>query len=274
MDNNKSMVKFTFLPIASMQDLATAGNMLAASGMFGINSPAAGFVVAATCHAEGISFLEFQRTYHIIENKPAMRADAMLAKFRERGGRYIIIENSKEKASADFEFEKSKINFTYSMEDAKQAGICYGSGGKLKTNWEKFPSNMLWARMASNAVRRLCPEIVAGTYTPEEIEDFDDTPRSQAEEPQPITTNEMDDRIAAMKSAAPEPEPEPEFDYSICPIPGGMFQKPWALMDLKTLRLAYTLKHEKMEPKHYEMIKNLVIKLEQERGSGNGNGAN
>jgi len=31
---------------------------------------------------------------------------------------------------------------------------------------------MLWARVCSDAVRTLCPEIVSGTYTPEEVGDF------------------------------------------------------------------------------------------------------
>lgn len=32
---------------------------------------------------------------------------------------------------------------------------------------------MLWARVTSDGVRALCPEIVAGVYTPEEIADFE-----------------------------------------------------------------------------------------------------
>jgi hypothetical protein len=37
---------------------------------------------------------------HIIEGKPSMRADAMLAKFVERGGKYEIAERSATRAAA------------------------------------------------------------------------------------------------------------------------------------------------------------------------------
>lgn len=278
MVNGNALVKLDrALPITSMADLSAMGQLLAQSGMFGINNPAAGFVLAATCHSEGISPLEFKRTYHIIDGTPSMRADAMLAGYRTRGGKYKIIEISNIRAAADFEFEKQKIQFEFTMDEAKRSGICFkGDGKTLKANWSRSPKNMLWARMASNAVRFLCPEIVAGSYTPEEIEDMRTEPDGETSEP--VAIENISDRVNAMKTANPiqdEPQPtqptnsepnpwtakpieqKPAFDYSICPdMPGckvaGM---KWSDMDLNTLGLAIQLKHPMMEPEHYAAIR-------------------
>ena len=283
----KALVKIERMPIASMNDLASAGTLLAQSGMFGITSPAAGFVVAATCHSEGISLLEFQRTYHIIDNMPTMKPAAMLARFRERGGKYRIIETSPTRAAAEFDFEKQKIEFEYTMDQAAKAGICYGKNGALRTNWQRFPEDMLWARMTSRAVRRLCPEIVAGVYTPEEVYDMR---ADETEHAEPVPVTNTTERIAALKSAAavvptrdttptetpteaknPFFEPvataeKPQFDYGVCPIPGDMHGKRWDEMETRILKIAWTVKHETMEPEHYELIKNLIA--ERQQGSG------
>lgn len=203
------------LPVTSMEELATAGELLARSGMFGIANAAAGFVVATTCHQQGISLMEFQRTYHIVEGKPSMRADAMLAEFRKRGGRCRIVENSVTRAAAEFEFEGQKVPFAYTMEDAQRKGDCYkGDGKTLKHTWQKRPEDMLWARLVSMAVRRLCPEINAGLYTPEEVADFDGAkPRS---EPKTIDVQEAARRMDPAAQTPTEPEP----DYTVCPLEG------------------------------------------------------
>jgi hypothetical protein len=41
--------------------------------------------------------------------------------------------------------------------------------GKQKQPWAKFPAHMLKWRCVSDAVRVVCPEIIAGMYTPEEL---------------------------------------------------------------------------------------------------------
>jgi hypothetical protein len=142
------------LPANSLADLATAGQLLAKSRMFGVDNDAAGFVVVATCYQQGISLMEFHRTYHIVEGRPSMRADAMLAEFRKRGGKYKIVENSQTRAAAEVEFEGQKLPFEFTMDDAKRTGDCFKSDGKtLKLTWQKRPEDMLWARLVSRMVR-------------------------------------------------------------------------------------------------------------------------
>ena len=191
------------MPVATISDLQQVGQAIAQSGMFGINNPAAGLVVAMTCHSQGISLLEFARTYHVIEGKPSMRADAMLAEFRNRGGKYTIIENSVTRAAADFEFEGVKFSGVYTIEDAQRSGDCFKSDGKtLKHNWQHRSENMLWARMVSRSVRMLCPEIVAGIYTPEEVEDYRGPDNARVV--QPISVDEARARQSAQQGLHPQ----------------------------------------------------------------------
>jgi hypothetical protein len=225
------------LPVANMGEIATAGALLAQSGMFGAMNAAAGFVIAATCYQQGISLMEFRRTYHMTDEGPAMRSDAMAAEFRNRGGSYEIIENSTQRAAARFEFEDQDIEFSYSMDDARRTGDCFkGDGKTLKHNWSKRPEDMLWARMISRAVRRLCPEINAGLYSPEEMQDIDGDPA-----PRPpmrvLTPDEVQERV--QKVTPPKPAPVAELDCTRVPEGfGDASGKLWSELDDDTLAAA------------------------------------
>ena len=254
------------LPTNTLADLVRAGELLAQSGMFGIANAASGFVVAATCHQQGISLMEFQRTYHIVEGRPSMRADAMLAEFRKMGGRHRIVENSATRAEAVFEVEGQTFTGVFTIGDAQATGDCYKTDGKtLKHTWAKRPADMLWARMVSRSVRRLCPEIVAGLYTPEEAADFDE-PR-----PARTVTPEIAPDVAAARAtgsatvpATATPAPAP-VDFTVCPAGfDAMTGVPWADMDADTLRAALECNAESLTHTHRAAIR---VALEQKGGA-------
>ena len=250
------------MPVTNMGELIHVGQQLAQSGMFGIENPAAGFVVASTCYQQGITMMEFLRTFHIVKNRPAMKADAMLADFRKRGGKYKIVENSTTRAAAEFDFEGQKLSFEYGMEDAKRIGDCYDKGTTLKYNWQRRPEDMLWARMVSRAVRRLCPEIVAGVYTPEEVQDFDDAaPRGGI--PVVLSAEEAARRAKLVQAesvavdAANETAPGIVSGFSFCPDGFGDYSgHPWEEMDDTTLEAAAVA--EGLEDGHRESIREVL----------------
>jgi hypothetical protein len=230
-----------------MGEIATAGALLAQSGMFGAMNQAAGFVIAATCHQQGISLMEFTRTYHIVEGKPSMRADAMLAEFRKAGGKHRILSNTTERAAVELEIDGQKVEFAYDINDAKRTGDCFkGDGKTLKHNWSKRPEDMLWARVISRGVRRLRPEIVAGLYTPEEVEDF--APERAA--PAPITVDEAARRAKPVDATVTAAfAPQPTIDASTCPVLGTEFDgQSWG--DIPTEALANALAYEGPELTH------------------------
>lgn len=254
------------MPASTMTDLVKAGELLAQSGMFGFKDSGSGFVVAVTCQQQGISLLEFVRTYHIVNGRPSMRADAMLSELRQRGGRHKIVENSVTRAALEITFEGVTQVFDFTMKDAERTGDCY-DGTKLKHNWLKRPDDMLWARCISRAVRRICPEIVSGLYTPEETEDFtpDKPPRG---EPRVITPETVKERTAprtiTVDPVKSDPAPEVIGDCTTCPTLGSTLDGlPWIEMDTTVLINALNSQKPEMKPGHKAAIRLILEEREK-----------
>lgn len=177
------------LPVASMSDMATVGDMLAKTGMFGTNNPNEGFVIAAMCHQEGISFIKYMQTYHLIKGKVSKRADAIQADFQRGGGKLKIIQRDAEGAVVELEKEGAKFKSACMWKDCLLEPFVYKGGADdlkkpeaqrvIKENYStpRKRMQMMWARAISDGVRTVDASSVHGCYTPEEIEDFDDERR-------------------------------------------------------------------------------------------------
>jgi hypothetical protein len=231
------------MPVKGMSDLMDAGKLIARSGLCGAKDEASGFIIAMTCYQEGIPILDFPKTYHIINGRIAMRADAMLARFRIKGGRYKIIEHSVTRAEILVTWEGTTIPFSYSIEDGRRTGDALAPSGKLKDNWEKRPESMLWARCVSNMVRMLCPEVVAGVYTPEEIMDIG--PTGEVQKVATVDRSVVERAMEKAREVKVEVGPakvgkeERPVDYSICPDGFGDYSgKRWETLDSEVLASA------------------------------------
>ena len=161
-------------PIHAMQVM---GEMIAGSGMFGCTKTEQGMVLAMQCLAEGKPPLELAKTYHIIEGKLTMRADAMLGRYLTSGGKVKWTERSDKRVAATWICDGNEVEIAVTIEEMTKNSVALGNNGKLKTNWQRFPRQMLTARNISEAVRLLMPQIVAGIYTPEEVSDFSNNDR-------------------------------------------------------------------------------------------------
>jgi|GEM_PF-1974453 len=172
------LAKMDGIPINSMADLEKMGEALAKSCMFGAETTQAGMIIVATCKQEGLSFLQFQRTYDIIQGKPAMKSGAMLGAFQAGGGEYQIVQRNAEGAELIASFGSNKdVNFRISWDDLKDEPYTKKKGGKIfKETWAtpRGRTAMIWARLISDMVRAMAPSIVHGVYTPEETYVFDD----------------------------------------------------------------------------------------------------
>lgn len=158
----------------SVQDLEVMADRVAKSKLFGLDASQA-FTLMLLCQAEGIHPVKAVQRYHVIQGRPAMKADAMLADFLRIGGtvHWNTESDDREKCEAIFthpKFAPDGKTIKFSMADAKSAGLTGNS------TWQKYPSNMLRARVVSNGVRMIAPGIVAGLYTPEEVESLDPEP--------------------------------------------------------------------------------------------------
>jgi hypothetical protein len=303
------IVKYNAMPVATMADIATEGQLLAQSGMFGAKNPAEGFVIAGICRQAGIPYLDFMQTFHFYHGRVSMKADAMLAKFQEAGGTFEIVERTAEKASAVFTYNGKSYPFSLSWEQAAQEPFVYAGGPdaqmaaldqpmekrKLKDKYKTPVSRkqMLWARLVSDSVRCICPKVINGTYTPEEVDDFEPqghapagpgpvaldpveaakrveaTPLPPAAHPAPAQFNAPAQAVQAVPVQIADPEPNPfnlveqinNQDWSVCPIPGcAVTGKPWDQFDPEELQVALQTTHPDMMPHHYLAIREALAK--------------
>ena len=160
----------------SVNDLEVMSDRVAKSKLFGLDAAQA-FTLMLLAQSEGIHPMKAMQRYHIISGKPAMKADAMLADFLRVGGtvEWITEADDTERCEALFrhpQFCPKGKTVKFSVADARKAEL---TGNKM---WSKYPANMMRARVISNGIRMIAPGIVAGLYTPEEVQDFSqDEPR-------------------------------------------------------------------------------------------------
>lgn len=156
-----------------MEAAEQLGQWITRSGMFGADRPEQGNLLALQCLVERKAPLEMAKHYHVIQGRLSLRADAMLALYRERGGKVIWKQFDALGAKAQWVYDGNDLELAYTADDAKAAGFLPARGG---SGWAKFPAEMMRARLISKAVRMLAPEVCTGSYTPEEIADFDNKP--------------------------------------------------------------------------------------------------
>jgi hypothetical protein len=179
--------------------ISMMGSAIFKSGMLGCDNDSQGAVLAMTCFSKGSDPLSLAQRYNIIKGKLSMKADAMLAEFRSRGGRHKVVSRTAERAAIELTMDGHETLFEFRWDDARQEPFIYNGKEaenvrfiqadnqaelekRLKPKYATARSRMqmLWARAVSDGVRTICPEVNLGTYTPEEIEDFDETPATSS----------------------------------------------------------------------------------------------
>jgi hypothetical protein len=154
------------------------GSFLAKSGMFGCERTEQGMVLAMACMTERKSPLEIKRRFHLVGGELSMRADAMLADLRSRGGKHKVVSRTADRAAIELTYDGQTQSFSFTWDEAKAEPFVYGRDGRtIKTNyatpWQR--KKMLWARVISDAVHTMAPEVATGIYTPEELDDIPQT---------------------------------------------------------------------------------------------------
>jgi hypothetical protein len=189
--------------------IKTLGLAILHSEMFGCNNASQGAVLALECMARRVPPMTLAERYHIIHGRLSMRADAMLADFRTKcGGSHRVIERTPNVAHIELTVGKESRSFSLTWEDARHEPFAYvGKEASIidkiqRGLWKELMMKpkyatprsrcqMLWARVVSDGVRAMAPEVVAGYYTPEEIDDTPEAathPAKQPPEATPIVT--------------------------------------------------------------------------------------
>ncbi len=139
------------------------------SNLFGIKTKTQALALMALCQAEGLHPAKAIQDYHIIQGRPALKSDAMLARFQAAGGVVEWVEYSEAKVSGRFSHPQSSptpILIEWTIEQARRIGLAG------KDNWKNYPRAMLRARVISEGVRTVYPGIASGVYTVEEVQDM------------------------------------------------------------------------------------------------------
>lgn len=152
----------------ALGDMQVMANAIVKSGLFGMKTPDQALALMIVATAEGRHPGSVASDYHIIQGRASLKADSMLARFQQSGGRVEWHDHTNEKVSATFSHPAGgSLRIDWDMPRAKAAGL----GGK--DNWKSYPRQMLRARVISEGVRATFPAVLNGMYTPEEVGEFD-----------------------------------------------------------------------------------------------------
>jgi len=139
------------------------------SGLFKGKVPnvSAGVIALAFGNDLGLSPTTSLTSIHVIEGKPVMSGNLMLALVKKTPGWKVkVIERSNTRCVLEW-VENGEVQgrSEFSMEDAKLAGL------QNKDNWRKYPKAMLFNRAVSDGFKTYCPHLACGhtVYTPEEL---------------------------------------------------------------------------------------------------------
>lgn len=164
-------------------------------------SPADVCLVLLTGHELGIGPAQALRDIHIIEGKPSLSASLMVALVLRSGcARYFrLVETTPQSATYETQRhgEPGRQQLTFTIQEARQAGLLdRGKSDEMRrmNNWNRYPSAMLRARAKSSLAREVYPDVLAGFYTPDELDNEQpvaaDEPFAAVEKPVVVSPDE------------------------------------------------------------------------------------
>lgn len=132
-------------------------------------SPQAAMMIIMAGREMGLGAMASLRSFHVVEGKPTMSAQLMMALCMKHPAckqfRVLRSQCSNEKGVVlvqRVEWDEPEV-YTWTIEDAEAANL---TG---KNNWRKHGRQMLINRAIAEAARFTFPELMANTYSPEEI---------------------------------------------------------------------------------------------------------
>lgn len=134
-------------------------------------------VVAMTAVNRGIDLMDACLPFEILNGRLSKKTIAMLAEYKARGGKYRELRRDSESASIEYTYDGRTTTFTLNWEQIKDEDYTKERDGKTYKPRYKEPHSrmqMLWARLVSDSLGVIAPEVKGGLYTPEETADIAD----------------------------------------------------------------------------------------------------
>jgi len=166
------------IALVPMADIKIMAEAIASSGLFGIKTSSQAFALMLIASAEGKHPATAAQEYNIIQGRPALKADAMMARFQAAGGKVQWGEYTDKRVAGTFSHPQGgSVEIVWTFEQAKAIGLTN------KDNWKNYPRAMLRARVISEGIRTIYPGVAVGIYTPEEVQDFEPIKQEKAINP-------------------------------------------------------------------------------------------
>jgi len=160
--------------LITVDQIQTMANAVVKSQLFGMKTVEQATALMLIAQAEGYHPALAARDYHIIQGRPTLKAETMMARFQQQGGKVDWKTLTDEEVTATFSHPSGgSATITWTFEQARKAGL---TG---KDNWKNYPRAMLRARVVSEGIRTVFPGVVLGVYTPEEVQDIPTQPKSR-----------------------------------------------------------------------------------------------
>src|SRR3990167_3914892 len=176
-----------------------------------VDTPEKAAVIILTGRELNLPSMAALRSIYVVNGKPALSAQMMLAKAYSTGEleNIKIVESGKgESASCSVTIRRkgrSEYTYTFTVEMAKQMQ-------KYANEWLKQPANMCKQLAISGNLRVTFPDAILGMYTPEEIESIvvEEKPTAAELMPKPLKKVESNGDKAAENDAALLKPPPPK----------------------------------------------------------------
>jgi hypothetical protein len=154
----------------TVSDVERVANAIAKGGLFGSRDPNAVLTLCLLAQAEGQHPAVVFRDYHVINGKPAKKAEAMLRDFINAGGKVEWHQLDDTCADATFTHPAGSARISWNHKRAQTAGL--GSNQMYR----KFPRQMLRSRVISEGIRTVYPGATSGLYEEGEVASFEPVP--------------------------------------------------------------------------------------------------
>jgi len=142
-----------------------------------VKTPEQAVVIALKGKELGLTPMASFELIDVIMGKPALKPKGMAGMVRKGGVKYQTIKDfepifNEEGKKVDMEtvirFYRDGLeeNVRYTYMDAQTLGLT------SKDNWKKQPGVMMYWRCFSKGANRVCPDLIGGLYTTEELSSF------------------------------------------------------------------------------------------------------
>jgi len=190
--------------LITVQDMGVMADAIVRSGFYGFKTKDQVIAVMLVAQAENKHPATVMQEYDIIQGRPALKSQAILARFQLAGGKVQWKEVGPKRCIGTFSHEAGgSITVEWTIEMAKQAGV-YKEGSA----WSKYPEDMLRARVISRAVRSIYPACILGHYSAEEVQDFEPKVERDITPPKQIVTLIQGDESVELPAAVVEDLPK------------------------------------------------------------------